>query len=37
MSEGRWTHDYPISSEEAVSLGLPVSTNMDEEIRQLVP
>jgi ClpP class serine protease len=25
LSEGRWTHDYPIRLEEARSLGLPVS------------
>lgn len=36
LSEGRWTHDYPISSEEAAALGLPVSINMEEEIRQLM-
>jgi ClpP class serine protease len=25
LSEGRWTHDFPISFEEAKSLGLPVT------------
>jgi Protein of unknown function DUF114. len=25
LTEGRWTHDYPITCEEARKLGLPVS------------
>lgn len=28
LSEGRWTHDFPITVEAAKQLGLPVSTNM---------
>jgi ClpP class serine protease len=28
MSEGRWTHDFPITVEAARSLGIPVSTEM---------
>ena len=28
LSEGRWTHDYPISAAEAKSMGLNVSTSM---------
>ena len=36
MTEGRWTHDYPISAEEARSLGLMVSTDMPEEVYQLM-
>jgi ClpP class serine protease len=28
LSEGRWTHDYPISVNEAKALGLPVSDEM---------
>jgi ClpP class serine protease len=32
LSTGTWTHDYPIMAEEAKSLGLPVSTDMPEEI-----
>jgi ClpP class serine protease len=32
MSTGTWTHDYPITAEEAKSLGLPVSTDMPEEV-----
>lgn len=33
---GQWTHDYPISFEEAESLGMPVSSDMPEEIIQLM-
>lgn len=36
LTEGRWTHDYPISSEEAAELGLFVSTDMPEEICQVM-
>jgi len=32
MTEGRWTHDYPISVREARELGLPVSTDMPAEV-----
>jgi ClpP class serine protease len=28
LSEGRWTHDFPITVEAARQLGLPVSTEM---------
>ena len=28
LSEGRWTHDFPITVEAATELGLPVSTDM---------
>ncbi|RMG67979.1 MAG: hypothetical protein D6710_10735 [Nitrospirae bacterium] len=36
LSEGRWTHDYPITAEEARKLGLNVNTEMPEEIYQLM-
>lgn len=36
LSEGRWTHDYPITVEEARELGLPVSTEMPEEVYKLM-
>ncbi|MGK9368632.1 SDH family Clp fold serine proteinase [Melioribacter sp. Ez-97] len=36
LSSGTWTHDYPITVEEAVNLGLPVSTEMPNEIYQLM-
>jgi ClpP class serine protease len=32
LSSGRWTHDYPITCEEAVELGLKVSNEIPEEI-----
>jgi ClpP class serine protease len=36
LSRGTWTHDYPISPEEARSLGLPVSTDMPDAVLQLM-
>ncbi|HHI97998.1 MAG TPA: hypothetical protein ENJ96_09135 [Thermodesulfatator atlanticus] len=36
LSQGRWTHDYPITFDEARELGLPVSTQMPEEIYELM-
>jgi len=36
LSEGRWTHDYPITVEEARELGLPVSTEMPESVYKLM-
>lgn len=36
LATGRWTHDYPISVEEAKELGLPISTEMPEEIYKLM-
>jgi len=36
LSEGRWTHDYPISAFEARDLGLPVSEEMPKEIYTLM-
>jgi len=36
LTEGRWTHDYPITVEEARSLGLPVSADMPEEVYELM-
>ncbi len=36
LSTGVWTHDYPISVEEARSLGLNVSTDMPREVYQLM-
>jgi ClpP class serine protease len=32
LSTGKWTHDYPITCEEAVNLGLSVSTEVPEDI-----
>ncbi|WP_456325836.1 SDH family Clp fold serine proteinase [Desulfonauticus submarinus] len=36
LSEGRWTHDYAITFEEAQKLGLKVNNNMPQEILQLL-
>ncbi len=36
LSEGRWTHDYPLTFSEASKLGLKVSKEMPAEILQLL-
>ncbi|MCS7053741.1 MAG: ATP-dependent Clp protease proteolytic subunit [Ignavibacterium sp.] len=36
LSSGKWTHDYPITVEEAKNLGLNVSNEMPEEVYQLM-
>ncbi len=36
LSSGRWTHDYPITVEEARGLGLPISTDVPKEVYQLM-
>jgi ClpP class serine protease len=36
LSKGVWTHDYPISAEEARALGLPVRTDMPTEIYEFM-
>jgi ClpP class serine protease len=36
LTEGRWTHDYPITVEEARELGLKVSTDMPEAVYKLM-
>jgi ClpP class serine protease len=36
LTGGRWTHDYPITVDEAKKLGLPISTDMPVEIDQLM-
>jgi ClpP class serine protease len=36
LSTGTWTHDYPIFASTAKELGLPVSTNMPDEILELM-
>jgi ClpP class serine protease len=32
LTTGTWTHDYGIGAEEAKQLGLPISTDMPEEV-----
>lgn len=36
LSEGRWTHDHPITPAEASELGLPVGTDMPAEFMRLM-
>ncbi len=36
LTEGRWTHDYPITCEEAESLGLRVGKDLPQEFYQLM-
>lgn len=36
LSKGQWTHDYPITVDEAVSLGLPVNTDLPYEVAELM-
>lgn len=36
LATGTWTHDYPITAEEAQSIGLPVSTEMPEYVHKLM-
>ena len=36
LSSGTWTHDYPISAAEAATLGLAASTDMPNEVMQLM-
>jgi ClpP class serine protease len=36
LSEGRWTHDFPITVQAAQKLGFPVSTDMPRRVYQLM-
>ena len=36
LSEGRWTHDYPIDFEQAKEMGLPVNYQMPMEVYELM-
>lgn len=36
LTEGKWTHDYPITCEQAREIGLPITTNMPEEVYTLM-
>lgn len=36
LTRGEWTHDYPITVEEAQAMGLPVSTDIPEEVYQFM-
>jgi ClpP class serine protease len=36
LTSGRWTHDYPLLSDELQQLGLPVSTDLPKEVLDLM-
>jgi ClpP class serine protease len=36
LATGTWTHDYPITADEAKALGLPISTAMPDEVLGLM-
>ena len=36
LSEGRWTHDYPIDTDQAKAMGLRVSEDMPKEVYELM-
>lgn len=36
LSEGRWTHDYPITPDEAAGLGLNVDTDMPDAVMDMM-
>ena len=36
LSEGRWTHDYPIDFDQAKEMGLPVNDQMFKEVYELM-
>jgi ClpP class serine protease len=36
LSSGKWTHDYPLTVEKLVGMGLPVTTNLPLEVFELM-
>lgn len=36
LSDGRWTHDFPIDAELARQLGLPIDTDLPNEVQELM-
>jgi len=36
LATGKWTHDFPIRAEEARKLGMPISTEVPEEVYELM-
>ncbi|HID50249.1 MAG TPA: hypothetical protein EYP40_11690, partial [Chromatiales bacterium] len=36
LSRGQWTHDYPLTPQQAQAMGLPVSTDMPDAFLQLM-
>ena len=36
LTDGRWTHDYPIFADEAEALGFPVNTDMPDSVLEMM-
>jgi len=36
LATGTWTHDYPVTVEGAKDFGMPISTEMPEEVYELM-
>lgn len=36
LTQGYWTHDYPIDAQQARALGLKISTDLDREVHELM-
>jgi ClpP class serine protease len=36
LTDGRWTHDFPIDATRAAKLGLPISTDLPKEVQLLM-
>jgi ClpP class serine protease len=36
LTDGRWTHDFPIDAKHAQSIGLQVSTDLPDLVRRLM-
>lgn len=36
LSEGRWTHDFPITAEAGQELGLNISTDLPDEVKEML-
>jgi ClpP class serine protease len=36
LTSGKWTHDYPITADEAEEMGLPISTDIPGEVLELM-
>ena len=32
LTKGTWTHDYPITAEEATQFGLPINTDIENQV-----
>ncbi len=36
LTQGRWTHDYPITCEQAAAIGLPIKRGVPREVYELM-